>query len=170
MTAEPIGRDYLAEMRAVIDAELQDGDSAPAVAGRIVAKLHATDPDLLAGWLDAGAVGWLTEAIGCIDRSARSHARAVSRRSAFGEASGDGDVAGFLVVRYVVDDAHTRKPLRELTRGELLYVAEAYAAGARAARFEAAFFRALAKRVGDGVVADHFTEAQIAELRRGITG
>jgi len=169
VSAEPMEkRAYLAEMRAIIDAEMHDSDSAPAVAARIVTKLRATDPDLLAGWLDLGAAGWLCEAIGHIDRSARSRARAVAGRSAFAEGAAVGDVTGFLTIRYVIDDEQTRKPLAHLGRDELLYVAKSYDAAAKTSQMEAAFFRALAKQVGTGTVADHFTEQQITDMRRSI--
>lgn len=49
-------RDYAAEMRVLIDSEGDSLDPAPIVAERIVEKLRADDPELLAGWLDAGAV------------------------------------------------------------------------------------------------------------------
>jgi hypothetical protein len=164
------GRDYAAELRAVIDSEYQDGDAAPIVAARIVDKLRATDPDLLSGWLDAHAMSLLCEEIGRLDRSQRSHARAVASRGAFSQAIRDGDVAGFLETRYVVDEAKTRLPLSKMTGEHLRYVASGYLATANAARLEAAFFRALAKKVGSGVVADHFTEERIHSLRRSIVG
>jgi hypothetical protein len=174
MTALPVPetheRDYAAEMRVILDAEMQVGDAAPVVAARIVAKLRATDPGLLSGWLDLGATSFVREALGQIDRSARGAARRGIARSAFADAGDRGDVGEFLAVRYVVDEQQTRKPLGDLLKPELLYVASEYDADAKSARLEAAFFRAIAKQVGTGRVRDRFDEQRIAELRRSITG
>ena len=152
MSVEPVevARDYVGEMRVLIDAEMLPGVSAPSAAVTIVEKLRANDPDLLAGWLDVGAVGFVREAIGAVTRSTRSHLRQVGARSAFADAAEAGDVSGWLAVPYVVDDRYSRKPLGDLVKAELLYVAKEYDADARAARLEAAFFRALAKHVGAG--------------------
>lgn len=57
-------RDFAAEMRAVIEAEAAGGPYVSAVvAAHIVDKLRATDPELLDGWLQAGAVQFLRHAI-----------------------------------------------------------------------------------------------------------
>jgi hypothetical protein len=157
-------------MRALIDAEFHDGDIAPVVAARIVAKLSATDPELLAGWLQLQAVAMLTEAIGAIDRSARTHARAVASRGAFSDAATAGDVSGFLATRFVVDEQNTRMALAGMKAEHLRFVAARYSDTAKSARMEAAFFRALAKKVGAGSVGDHFTNAAVDELRRSIVG
>lgn len=70
-------RDFAAEMRAVIDTATEGTPYvARVVAGEIVEKLRANDPDLLAGWLDAHAESLLWQAINDRDRSARAHAKA----------------------------------------------------------------------------------------------
>jgi hypothetical protein len=165
-----MSRDYAAEMRVLIDTEFQAGDSAASVAERIVDKLRATDPTLLAGWLDFQAVQLLREAIGSIDRSTRSHARAQAARGAFGAAADAGDVRPFLSVKYVVDDADTRMPLGEMRREHLVFVAVGYEATAHSALFEAAFFRAVAKKVGSRSVGEVFTSEQIERFRSSLTG
>lgn len=159
-------RDYLAEMRDVLDSEAQ-GDPAPVVAERVVVKLRATDPDLLSGWLDLQAVSFVRDAVGYIDRSGRARARATSQRSVFAEDAERGDVSGWLTTRYVLEDGR-RPTLGDMTAENLRFVARTYDDDARAARMEAAFMRALAKRVGSGVVADHFTEDQVEALRRSL--
>jgi hypothetical protein len=74
---EPVrDRQYVAEMRALIDAETASGDySSPLVAEHIVNKLRVTDPALLQGWLDAQAVQFVRHMINLRDCSARTHAR-----------------------------------------------------------------------------------------------
>ena len=169
MSAQPVeGRDYLADMRAVLDSEAT-GDPAPLVADRVVLKLRATDPDLLAGWLDAQAVAFIRDAIGYADRSTRARNRVVAARSVFADDADRGDVTRWLSTRYVVEDGR-RPTLGEMTAADLRFVARSYDDDAKAARMEAAFMRALAKKVGAGRVSDHFSEDQIAALRSGLGG
>lgn len=162
-------RDYAAEMRAVIDAETGSEYSSPAVAARIVEKLRASDPGLLAGWLDAQAITIIRQAINHRDSSARTRARHVASRSVFAAAAAaheDGDdtaLDGWLNTVHALGDGQ-RKRLADMTADELLYAADDYAARVRQNRMAEAFLRALAREVGSGVVADRFTGGQLAEL------
>ena len=167
------GRDYTADMRVVIDAETSHGQYVSRVVAReIVEKLTVNDPDLLTGWLHGHAEELIWGQINTIDRSVRASARYKSR-SAFASAAaehaeGDSTALGhFLTARYVIEDG-TRCALADLTAADLNFVAESYESRAKQNAFEAAFMRALAKKVRKGTVADHFTEAKIAELRRSI--
>ncbi len=170
-----MSRDYAAEMRALIDAETGHGPYVSRVIAReIVEKLEANDPDLLTGWLNAQAEQLVWSAINLRDRSQRASARTTASRSAFASAAkdhetGDSTALGrFLGCRYVVEDG-TRRVLAELTKADLLFVAEGYESSARESAMEAAFFRAIAKKVRTGCVADHFDEAKLAELRRSLS-
>lgn len=169
-------RDYAAEMSAVIEAEISDGPFVSAtVAAHIVDKLRATDPDLLAGWLDFQAVGILRDAISTRERSARSYARAVRGRSVFAAAadraeSGDTSALGaFLDIRYVVDEDNTRVRLADMDRTGLLFAADNYRRQANENLMEEAFLRALAKKVGRRTVAAVYSEQQIAAMWQGIS-
>jgi hypothetical protein len=170
-------RDYAAEMRAVIEAEVGDGPFVSAVvASHIVDKLRATDADLLHGWLDFQAVGILRDAISAWARSTRSHARGARGRSVFADAV-DRDATGdetaisrFLDIRYVVDDRDTRVRLADLHKVELLFAADDYRRQANENLLEEAFLRALAKKVGRGKVSDHFSDEQLAAMWRSISG
>lgn len=162
----PVQRDYVAEMREAME-QAANGDPAPIVAARLVAKLRATDRDLLDGWLDLQAVSIVRDALAYIDRADRAHARATTARSVFAAAAAEGDVTGWLATRHRLDDGR-RPTLAEMTADDLRYVAGTYDSQAKANRMEAVFMRALAKRVGKGTVADHFTEQQIADLRRSL--
>ncbi len=168
-------RDYAAEMRAVIDTETGHGPYVSRVVAReIVEKLQANDADLLNGWLFSQAEQLVWTAINGRDRSARAHARSTGSRSAFAAAADEHDAGDstslgrFLGCRYVVEDG-SRRPLADLTKADLTFVAESYEDRARQNAFEAAFFRALAKKVGRGTVADHFTEERIAALRGSLS-
>lgn len=163
-------RDFVAEMRGFVDEEAESPDPAAVVAARVVAKLRADDPGLLRGWLDLGAVGFVRDMVAHLDRSTRARVRANAGRSQFADAVGADDVTGFLDVRYVVDEAGTRMRLALMGRAALVYVASAYEADARAVRMEAAFIRALAKKVGAGTVGDVFSEEEVLLLRQSITG
>lgn len=169
-------RDYAAEMRAIIDAETAGAPYVPAlVAERIVTKLRATDPDLLTGWLDLGAEQFVREAITGRDRSIRGSARRSSSAREFAKAADQAGTTGdvtplrrFLDCPYPVAADGKRKRLADLGHDDLRFVAGTYGDDARAAKFEAVFFRALARKVRRGTVADHFTEQQLADLRRNL--
>jgi len=169
-------RDYAAEMRAIIDTDVNPADGpyeARVAASKIVAKLRETDPEFLAACLDAQADQIWYQAIIDRDRSRRSHERATGGRSVFGKAAkefddGDADaLGGWLTVPFVVD-GNIRKPLGLLTAPDLLSVAAGYQRRADESVLECAFFRALAKKVGKGTVGDHFTDGEVRALRESI--
>lgn len=171
-----MSRDYAAEMRAVIDAETSHGPYAsPVVAEHIVEKLRATDPELLSGWLDAQAVGIIRHAINLRDCSVRSRVRATAGRSVFARQAAEheaGDavaLSGWLSVVHVVEGG-SRKRLAEMTADDLGFVADDYGRRAAENALAESFLRALARKVGSGKVADHFTDAQLAELWQSIAG
>ena len=171
-----MSRDYGAEMRAVIDAETSHGPYAsPVVAAHIVEKLRATDPDLLAGWLDAQAVSIIRHTINLRDCSVRSHARATSGRSVFArdakahEAGTETALSGWLAVVHVVEGG-TRKRLADMRADELAFVADDYGRRAAENLLAESFLRALARKVGSGKVSDHFDDQQLNELWASITG
>lgn len=164
-------RDYVAEMNAEIEAETAEVVySAPIAASRIAARLRATDPDLLRGWLDLGAEGFISAAISTRDRALRARARVAQPRNEFALATerfGRGDasaLASWLEVPYAVENDR-RKPLGRMTARDLTYVASRYEGRAAANKFEAAWFRAIAAKVADGVVADYFTDQQLHDMR-----
>lgn len=164
-----MSRDYAAEMRALIDAEAS-GTYVPAtVAHDLAEKLRATDPDLLAGWLDAQAETFLRQAINARDNSQRTAARHSRPRSVFAadaaaaEAGEPEPMARWLDVRFTVEDG-SRMPLREMTKDQLLFAGDAYQARADENRMTAAFLRAISRKVRTGVVADHFTDEQLSTM------
>lgn len=80
VTLIPGGRDYVAEVRALIDEAISQGPySAPLLARQLVEKLRANDPELLEGWLDLGAENHLREVIIKIDRVSRTQMRQAHR-------------------------------------------------------------------------------------------
>jgi hypothetical protein len=170
-------RDYITDMRAILDSEAAGGDPRPLVAERIVEKLRATDPDLLTGWLDLNATQIVCGAIADIDRSVRSHARTANSRSAFAGAAerhladpDGGHLGMWLGVTYTLADGH-RPRLAEMSAADVLYVAEQYEVTSSKALMEAAFMRAVAKRVPKGkTVGDVFTDTKLASLRGTVVG
>lgn len=173
----PSNRDYIAEMNAAITEALGDGDIvAPIIAEKLHAHLLENDPDLLQGWLLAGAVHFLTRAIGDRDRRERTAARTRGEARRFRAASnaaefGDGEALSmFATVRYVVDDAETRRVLGEMTGADHLFVADGYRESAAKARMLEAFHRAVAKKVGKRKTCDVFTEPEYQKLYDSITG
>lgn len=171
-------RDYVSEMRALIDAEDQAGEPRPVLAARLVEKLRTTDPGLLAGWLDVAAVHFLRDWIGHLDRCTRSYARGNESRGAFADAArhfehrvGESDdvLSPWLDSRYTVNPEGGRLTLRHMRAEHLLFVETDYAAGEKSLRFERMFIAALRSRVGASSVGEVFTEEQIAAMRKGIT-
>jgi len=171
-----MSRDYAAEMRTVIDAEAQGTYASPAVALHIVEKLRATDPDLLAGYLDVQAVQIIRHAINLRDCAVRTHNRTNASRSVFRQAAEDfaeGDDTGlrtnFLGEVYVLDDG-MRMPLREMKAAELTFAADDFASRARENAMREAFLRALARKCRTKPVGEVFAEEKLAELWNSITG
>lgn len=166
-----MARDYITEMNALIEADTAgSGWIAAEVAAKLVDRLTANDPDLLDGWLRVMAPGLLTEAIALRVRAARSVARARAGARAFADATEAGaEPVGFLAIHYVVDEADTRMRLADMTGPHCLYVADRYDQQAVTAAMEAAFFRALAGRVGARRVGQVLSGAEVERLRQSIT-
>lgn len=170
-----MSRDFAGEMRAVIDAEATGTYVPTTVAANIVEKLRATNPDLLAGWLDAQAETFIRQAINNRDNSQRTAARHHRPRSVFAEdaaatEAGEPDrMVGWLTTRFTVEDG-SRKPLAEMGKGEVLFAADTYVARAEENRLQAAFLKAVARKVKSGVVADHFTDEQLSTMWNSLSG
>lgn len=165
---------YAAAMRQVIDQHTSDGTYVSRrAAEEVVAKLRATNPELLTGWLDEQAEHFVWQAINDRDRSTRATVIRGAGRRRFSDAVGSategdsGPLRGFLTLPYVVADG-SKRPLAQLNRDDLTFVADDYAARAAKNAFHAAFIRAVAKKVKSGTVADHFTEEQIASMWAGL--
>lgn len=169
-------RDFIAEMRAVIDAETANGPYVSAVvAEHIVEKLSANDPELLDGWLHVQAVSLIRHAINLMDCSKRSHARTATRRGVFAKAVEEHEKGNaeplvvWLNVPFPVEDG-SRKRLAELTAADLKFVAAEYENRAAENALTAAFMRKLAAKVGRGTVADKFTDDQLIAMWNSLSG
>lgn len=176
MNQENDMRDYATEMRQELDRATAEGPYVPrVVAGEVVDKLRATDPDLLDGWLQAQAEHFIWQAINDRDRSVRAATRHRAPRQEFSSAvtaHDQGDVTPlrkYLDMPYSVEDG-SRKRLASLTRDDLQFVGATYRRRAAENALMEAFFAALAKKVKSGVVADHYSEDQVAAMFASITG
>lgn len=175
-----MSRDYLADMDAAIDAALPDVSqsdyTAPIVAAELVDRLRAEDPDLLSGWLHLKAHVFLGDVVARKSNSKRQAARRSAPRRAFAEAArsfgetADETVLSPFVAEYVVDDQNTRRTVARMTSADCLFVAARYEDTAKQAKLEAAFHRAVAKKVGKRTVGDAFTEEQYLTMYRSVTG
>lgn len=166
-------RDYDAEINAIIDAVTSHGPyNSRVAAAEVVAKLRATDPELLAEWLDVQAEEIVHQAINSRDRSARSIARAHAGRVRFRTAAvaakaGDMEpLQRLLDMKFVVARSGDRKSLGEMNGRECGFVAAKYERSARRSQMHGALMRALEKKIGDDRVEDHFTEEQLGVLWR----
>ena len=163
-------RNYAAEMRAVIDAETGDGPYVSrVVAENVVAKLRATNAELLQGWLDSQAEHFVWQLINDRDRSTRSHVRRAAKPAAFAEdaaAAEAGDRARlirWMNVPYVTEDG-SRKRLGVMRKNDLLFVADSYDAQARENKMHAAFMRAIARKVGNREVQQVYSDEQLTTM------
>lgn len=170
-------RDYRAGMNAVLDVKVPDTNFVNAVvAAEIVDWLRDNDPDLLRGWLDLMAVVILTDTLGTRERSRRARATRDRPLEAFAsaarsfEATGDAEPLSVFSTTCVVSDENLRRAVGDMTRTDHLYVADRYELTAKSARMDAAFHRAVAKRLGaDERTSDVMDEATYLRLRESIT-
>lgn len=168
-------RDFIADMAQAVEAAIPAGDYvASVVAADLVERLRVEDPELLAGWLDLKAAVILADVVARRSNSRRQAARIGAPRKAFAEAArsfGDGDVTALrpFAAEYVVDEDNTRRTVANMTADDCRFVATKYEDAARISKLEAAFHRAVAKKIGGSLVGEVFTEAQYLEMYRSVT-
>lgn len=170
-------RDFRHEMNDLLDVKVPDSEYVPAViAAELVDYLREHDAALLRGWLDAMAVSLLTDVIGLRARAVRARAQRHASSAAFAEAarkfesSRDVDVLSVFRVTCVVSEDNLRRAVGDMTRADHLFVAERHDTSARTAQMEAAFHRAIAKRLkGNQRTADVMDEDTYLRLRESIT-
>ena len=178
-TSDPPGRDIIAELKDMIDAETAHGSFvASEVAEHIVEKLRAQDPALLQAFLDEQAVAAVTRLILNLHTLRKAAAkRGVQRRtgrSVFAEtldAHDSGDtaaLAGWLGT-VVEADAGRMIHLRDCRKGDLEYAASRYAQREKSNRFERMFLEAIAKKIGTKTVGEFFTDEQLTQMRESLT-
>lgn len=168
-------RNYAHEMRAKIN-ELAVGTYIPAmIAHQVVRWAKENDPDLLEGWLKAQAEAFIRQAINEMERSKRAAARHSKSPTSFREdarahEAGDSTrLRGWLEVAFSLSNG-TRMPLKEMTRIELTDVATTYAVRAEGNAMTSAFLKAIASRVGQGRVSDHFDDTTLRDMWGSLTG
>ncbi|WP_043493792.1 hypothetical protein [Streptomyces viridosporus] len=169
-------RDFIAEMQQAVEAAIPEGDYvASVVAADLVDRLRVEDPELLAGWLHLKAPVILADVVARRSNSKRQTARVGAPRRAFAEAArsfttdGDVRVLSPFAAEYVVDEANTRRAVANMTADDCRFVAAKYEDAARISKLEAAFHRAVAKKIGGRVVGEVFTEEQYLEMYRSVT-
>lgn len=171
-------RDYAAEMRELFEKFRGGSGSYNAVTAshEIEEYLLREDRELYFGWLEAHGVSTIRAALVAVDAATRQHAR-VTTASVFAAAAAQAEAGdssalrqGFLQAIYTIDTDNNRKALKDMTAADVLFVAESYEDRAKASLFEAAFFKAIAKKIGKGRVADVYNNVQLSELRLRMTG
>lgn len=165
-------RDYACEFQAYLSKHLPQGDYVlPIVSAEIVEGLRATDPDLLAGWLAVNAQRFVGVYVGSVERSARARQASDAPRRAFAIAaeSDDREALTTFGIHFVVNDGNLRRRLGDMTKADHLYVAERHTDRANAGLFEAAFHKAIARRIPAGkTTSEVLTEDAYAQLRKTI--
>lgn len=181
----PGARNYMLEMMELIRSSIPEQEHRiPAIAERLVSKLRAEDPELLAGFLDERAYYFVRAAM---SEYAARHRRTLPsreqrRRSVFSASAAqfaqDGDaqalrqavsVSPFAVFR-VVDGQDLRKPTGKLRGPDVTYIIDHYNAIRSSAANEAAFWRAVKRRIGDDAIEDVYTEEQFESMYSSACG
>lgn len=170
-----MARDYRADFQAFVDQRMPSGDYVlPVFAAELVAELRKAEPALLRGWLDANAAQFVTQVLGDQARSERGRRASDAPRSAFADAAdrfagGDEDALKAFDLHFVVSDDMLRRRLGDMTKADHLFVAGEHVKRSNAALFEAAFHKAVAKRIPDGkTTQDVLTEDEYLRLRSSI--
>lgn len=170
-----MARDYRADFQAFVDQRMPSGDFVlPVLAADLVTEMRKTDPALLRGWLDANATQFVTQVLGDRARSERGRRAVDAPRSAFAEAAdrfsdGDSDALKPFDLHFVIGDDMTRRRLGDMTRADHLFVANEHTKRSNAALFEAAFHKAVAKRIPAGkTTQDVMDEQEYLRLRSSI--
>ena len=169
-------RDYAAEIRAKIEEMLDREEEwiAGIVAAKLVAQLRETDPELLDGWLQEGAADFIRQTITKLDHAHRTHSRTVAKNQTLAKAveaaeTGDtGPLTEFLSTVYE-GAGGTRKRLADMKREDLDFASNKYFVRADQNRIAGMFLKALAEKVGNGQVRDHFSEEQLAKMWQSIS-
>ncbi len=168
-------RDFSAEFDAYIAASLPETDYVAAVvAGEVVDKLRVNDPELLAGWLDMRAAVVVTDFIGSQQRSQRASASRGRGAAEFADAAdrfkdGDSSALAPFSTLLVVTEENLRRRIGDMSKADHLFVAEQHVKRSEAALFEAAFHRAIAKRIPAGkTTRDVLSEEDYLKMRDSI--
>jgi hypothetical protein len=182
-------RDWIAEMRHLINLRASGTYNAPTVAREIVDELLRTDPELLRNWLLLGAVGFVRDAINARDKAQRGRNRTIAGRNpevraAFRNAAENADpvhiqrlgdalneqvVTDFLTEHYLVAGGN-RMTLGDMRREERLFVADNYLTTAKEHELRADFLRAIDKRAGNRKTSEVFNEQKLAKLWHSLSG
>lgn len=185
--AAPVDRDYAAEMLAIVKAETVGAYRAPDVAAEIVAKLRATDPDLLIGFfgLERTMVSGLRDYINHLNRARREGNRRKAReaqreetQARFAEAVRTGDVSqlratpgtDFLGERFVVNEDGLQLPFGQTGKPERLFIIEDYAGRVKWNGLHLAYHGAVQRKCGNRITGQVFSEDKLASLYRSIVG
>lgn len=155
-------RNFSAQMRELIEQSIPKDDFVMALlAARIVQNLRATDPELLAGWLDELAESCMVSEIRHYEQAQRKRNRHNS--SIFSEAASrfeDGDASAldrFTVDKFVVNDSNTWKSLGEMTGSDHRYVADRYRDRSKSNGLLAKFHEAVAQKIGNRTTTEVFS-------------
>lgn len=169
-------RDFIAEMSEAVEGAIPAGDYvASVVAAELAERLRTEDPELLSGYLHLKAAVILADVVARRSNSKRQATRIGAPRRAFAEAAStfaaDGDVRTLspFTAEYVVDGENTRRTVANMTADDCRFVAAKYEESARISKLEAAFHRAVGKKIGARVVGEVFTETQYLEMYRSVT-
>lgn len=148
------------------------------VATRVAMTLREENPKALVAWLNRNAERLILDAVLKLNQSKRTTAglegssqqrmaRAVDHHRQTGSTE---RLEAFLEVRYRIGADRKTKSIRHMTAADCTFVAERFESKANLARMRAAFFRAVAKKVGDKTIGEVFDEDTISNLWRELTG
>lgn len=168
-----IRSDLARSIRAIVDEELERAGGtyvAGLIAQKVVGRLREQDPELLNKFLDLQAVPIITRMVGDISRATKTHARHNSNREQFAralerhEAGQTRALSSWLDTVYVVTTDEQRKRLRDMDKQDLEYAINDYTDRARVNAAQAAFLKALAKKIGAKTVGQVYTDQELSRM------
>jgi len=168
-------RDYVADMTAYIKERIPEGDYVTAkVAKLIFEQVKSDDPDLLSGWLMACGPSLISRQIGHARLASHATARRSLKRERFAAAAAAFSQGNPEPLKDYLNELQYRtagnviKKLGNLTSADCRFIASTCHEASATYNFEAVFMDALARKVPEGVVRDHLTDEQVAELRSNV--
>lgn len=161
--------DLIREWVAGIDGDI----TVSAEAQKLVAQAREKFPDDLAVWLDERAESIVGERLGEVLRSLRATAQRRRSSRVFAEIAAQVETGEIdlplLDTRYVIEGSY--RALRMLTHADLEIVAAGYEQSVRENAFEAAYLRAIQKRLPKNntrTVGEVLDDKTIARIRSGV--
>lgn len=138
-------------------------------AQQFVTMMQAEHPEELEAWMHTRVIQFVTESLTHQERGQRAR---LVRGARFSRAFGDGDTTELSLFRlsWPINDEDVRRPLGQMRRPDLMFVAGHYERDGNQKMAMAAFMRALAKKAGARPVGEVMSEEKCSALLHSFVG